>query len=58
MFDAEGMPAGGGWETINVFRMGQSLLHPVNTSCMFFPPVITIFPEKKHRRTTGDASGL
>jgi hypothetical protein len=25
---------------------------------MFFPPVMTIFPEKKHRSTTGEDWGL
>ena len=38
--------------------MGQSLFHPEYTSCMVFPPVMTTLPEKKHSRTTGDASGL
>ena len=39
-------------------RMGQSRFHPEYTSCMVFPPVMTTLPEKKHSRTTGDASGL
>lgn len=42
---------------MKLLRTGHSLPHPVNTSSMFFPPVITIFPEKKHSRTTGDDSG-
>ncbi len=43
---------------MNRFRIGHSLFHPAYTSCIFLPPVMTIFPEKKHRRTTGDDSGL
>lgn len=52
-----GIPTGGGCATMNPLSVGQSRLHPVNTSSMVLPPVITIFPEKKHRSTTGDASG-
>ena len=55
--DAAGIPSGATRGTMNDFRIGHSRLHPVNTSCMFFPPVMTILPEKKHRRTTGEASG-
>ena len=49
---------GGGCATTNPFSTGQSLLHPVKTSSMFLPPVMTIFPEKKQSSTTGEASGL
>ncbi len=37
--------------------VGHSRLHPEYTSSMVLPPVMTIFPEKKHRSTTGEASG-
>jgi hypothetical protein len=37
--------------------VGHSMFHPLNTSSIVFPPVITTLPEKKHRSTTGDASG-
>ena len=39
------------------FRMGQRRFHPEKMSCMVLPPVMTILPEKKHRSTTGEASG-
>ena len=47
-----------GGNTMKPLRMGHSLLQPENTSSMVLPPVITIFPEKKHNRTTGEDSGL
>lgn len=37
--------------------VGHRRLHPLKTSSIVFPPVITIFPEKKQSSTTGDASG-
>ncbi len=37
--------------------VGHSLFHPLNTSSMVLPPVMTTLPEKKHSSTTGDASG-
>jgi hypothetical protein len=43
---------------MNPRSVGHSLAHPVNTSSMVLPPVITIFPEKKHSKTTGELSGL
>lgn len=43
--------------TTNLRSVGQRRPHPEYTSSMVLPPVITIFPEKKHSRTTGDASG-
>lgn len=42
---------------MNCLRMGHSRLHPLYTSPIVFPPVITIFPEKKQSSTTGDDSG-
>jgi len=42
---------------MNLRRVGQRRPHPEYTSAMVLPPVMTIFPEKKHRSTTGDDSG-
>lgn len=43
---------------MNRFSTGHSRFHPLNTSSIVLPPVITTLPEKKHSSTTGDASGL
>lgn len=42
---------------MNRCSVGHKRCHPLNTSSMVFPPVITIFPEKKHNKTTGDDPG-
>jgi len=39
------------------FTVGHSLRQPSDTSRSVLPPVMTIFPEKKHSSTTGDACG-
>lgn len=57
MEDRESAGGSLGWLTMNLFSVGHSLFQPEYTSCMFFPPVMTTLPEKKHSRTTGEASG-
>lgn len=42
---------------MNRRSVGHSRFHPLNTSSMVLPPVMTTLPEKKHSSTTGDASG-
>jgi hypothetical protein len=37
--------------------VGHSRRQPSMTSRSVLPPVMTIFPEKKQRRTTGEACG-
>lgn len=42
----------------NFLSVGHRRSHPAYTSSMFLPPVMTIFPEKKQRSTTGESCGL
>jgi hypothetical protein len=46
--------------TYSTYRliMGHRLSHPEEISAAHFPPVMTIFPEKKQSNTTGQLSGL
>ncbi len=46
-----------GCATTNARRVGHSRFQPEYTSSMVLPPVMTILPEKKHSRTTGEDSG-
>jgi hypothetical protein len=56
--DGRGASAGKSSDAFTkTFTVGHSRRHPSATSRSVLPPVMTIFPEKKHSRTTGEACG-